>query len=140
MAQSLSPECTPLKKEYDSCFNAWFEGYLEPAVSALERQREAYSKSKAEEFQQKCGKVWEAYRGCVQVLDTSMLPVVFQDLFPPLERGEGEGTRPATSASKGGESFSRASSPEHNPSIEINRALCIIIIIYSWYGFVPPSH
>ncbi|TFK65062.1 hypothetical protein BDN72DRAFT_846052 [Pluteus cervinus] len=32
MADSLSSECTPLKKEYDLCFNAWFAGYLEPAV------------------------------------------------------------------------------------------------------------
>ncbi|KAF8812782.1 hypothetical protein BYT27DRAFT_7273261, partial [Phlegmacium glaucopus] len=24
---------TPLKQTYDSCFNSWFEGYLEPAVS-----------------------------------------------------------------------------------------------------------
>ncbi|KAF8886736.1 mitochondrial distribution/morphology family 35/apoptosis [Infundibulicybe gibba] len=68
MAHSLSPECTPLKIEYDTCFNAWFEGYLEPAVSLSSdtAQRAAYSKQKADEFQQKCGKVWEAYRECVQ--------------------------------------------------------------------------
>ncbi|KAG7090919.1 hypothetical protein E1B28_009993 [Marasmius oreades] len=73
MADSLSPECTPLKKEYDSCFNAWFEGYLEPAVSISQlpaqqqrQTREEYSRKKAEEFQRKCGKLWEAYRGCVQ--------------------------------------------------------------------------
>lgn len=29
---SLSPECTPLKHRYDSCFNAWFEGFLQPVV------------------------------------------------------------------------------------------------------------
>ena len=34
MAHSLNEKCTPLKKEYDNCFNAWFEGYLEPAVAA----------------------------------------------------------------------------------------------------------
>ncbi|RDB27126.1 Mitochondrial distribution and morphology protein 35 [Hypsizygus marmoreus] len=68
MAHSLSPECTPLKLEYDACFNAWFEGYLEPAVaaSASTAQREAYSHRKAAEFQEKCGKVWESYRLCVQ--------------------------------------------------------------------------
>jgi len=68
MADSLSPQCTPLKKEYDTCFNAWFEGYLEPAVSAsASPQKQAeYSQRKAEEFQQKCGKIWESYRGCVQ--------------------------------------------------------------------------
>jgi hypothetical protein len=31
--RSLSPECTPLKHKYDSCFNAWFEGYLQPAIT-----------------------------------------------------------------------------------------------------------
>ncbi|TFK40331.1 mitochondrial distribution/morphology family 35/apoptosis [Crucibulum laeve] len=68
MSASVSPECTPLKHEYDSCFNAWFEGYLEPAVaaSASSKEREAYSTKKAEEFQQKCGKIWESYRLCVQ--------------------------------------------------------------------------
>ncbi|WWC59426.1 uncharacterized protein I303_101982 [Kwoniella dejecticola CBS 10117] len=32
--ESLSPECTPLKHKYDSCFNAWFEGYLQPALAS----------------------------------------------------------------------------------------------------------
>ncbi|KAJ3733859.1 mitochondrial distribution/morphology family 35/apoptosis [Lentinula guzmanii] len=68
MAESLLSECTPLKKEYDSCFNAWFEGYLEPAVSASSSPEKysEYSQRKAEEFQQKCGKIWEGYRACVQ--------------------------------------------------------------------------
>jgi len=68
MAHSLSTECTPLKHEYDSCFNAWFEGYLEPAVaaSASPTQREAYSQQKAAEFQERCGKIWESYRECLQ--------------------------------------------------------------------------
>ncbi|VDB85172.1 unnamed protein product [Peniophora sp. CBMAI 1063] len=69
MADSLAPECTPLKLEYDACFNTWFEGYLEPAVAASssdQRTRAAYSKAKAEEYQQKCGKVWLGYRECVQ--------------------------------------------------------------------------
>ncbi|KAG9226541.1 hypothetical protein PLEOSDRAFT_22046 [Pleurotus ostreatus PC15] len=68
MAHSLSDECTPLKHKYDSCFNAWFEGYLEPAmnVSADAQQRETYSKQKAAEYEEKCGKIWESYRLCVQ--------------------------------------------------------------------------
>ncbi|KAK0495368.1 mitochondrial distribution/morphology family 35/apoptosis [Armillaria luteobubalina] len=68
MADSLAPQCTPLKREYDSCFNSWFEGYLEPAVaaSASQQQREAYSRKKAEEFEAKCGKVWAEYKGCTQ--------------------------------------------------------------------------
>jgi TRIAP1/MDM35 family protein len=69
MAQSLSDACTPLKQKYDSCFNAWFGGYLEPAVaaSATLEKRAQYSKQKAEEFQEKCGAIWESYRECIQV-------------------------------------------------------------------------
>ncbi|KAF8992826.1 mitochondrial distribution/morphology family 35/apoptosis [Cyathus striatus] len=68
MADSLTPQCTPLKHEYDTCFNAWFEGYLEPAVAASSspEKRSEYSKQKADEFQQKCGNVWRSYRECVQ--------------------------------------------------------------------------
>lgn len=32
MLRSLDPQCTPLKHRYDSCFNLWFEGYLQPAL------------------------------------------------------------------------------------------------------------
>jgi hypothetical protein len=32
LPRSLSPACTPLKTTYDSCFNLWFEGYLQPAL------------------------------------------------------------------------------------------------------------
>lgn len=67
MASSLSDACTPLKRSYDSCFNAWFEGYLEPAVSATPAERLKYSQEKAEEYEQKCGRIWEEYRVCVQV-------------------------------------------------------------------------
>jgi len=69
MAHSLEKRCTPLKLEYDSCFNSWFEGYLEPAVaaSASPESRAKYSKEKAEEYERKCGKIWTSYRDCVQV-------------------------------------------------------------------------
>jgi len=71
MAHSLSDECTPLKTSYDSCFNSWFAGYLEPALSPQqqaykEQHPEDYSKQKAAEYQEKCGKIWEDYRDCVQ--------------------------------------------------------------------------
>ncbi|KAH9948050.1 mitochondrial distribution/morphology family 35/apoptosis [Amylocystis lapponica] len=68
MALSLSEECTPLKQEYDACFNAWFEGYLEPAVSASAspEQRSAFSQQKAAEYERNCGKIWTQYRDCVQ--------------------------------------------------------------------------
>lgn len=72
MAHSLSDRCTDLKLAYDACFNAWFEGYLRPAVSfasssATPEQRAAYSKQKADEYESKCGKVWREYKECVQV-------------------------------------------------------------------------
>ncbi|KAI6040910.1 hypothetical protein EDC04DRAFT_2673309 [Pisolithus marmoratus] len=58
MAHSLSPECTPLKHAYDSCFNSWFEGYLEPAIANSQKlsegQRNEYAKKKAEEFELNC--------------------------------------------------------------------------------------
>ncbi|KAN0084173.1 Mitochondrial distribution/morphology family 35/apoptosis [Tylopilus felleus] len=70
MAQSLSPECTPLKQAYDACFNTWFEGYLEPAIAHSKNvpqgQRNEYAKQKAEEFEQKCGAIWTRYKECVQ--------------------------------------------------------------------------
>ncbi|KAK2464073.1 hypothetical protein APHAL10511_003903 [Amanita phalloides] len=68
MADSLSSACTPLKHKYDSCFNSWFEGYLEPAVAAniSTEERAAYSKAKADEFNAKCGQIWEQYKHCVQ--------------------------------------------------------------------------
>ncbi|PIL28246.1 hypothetical protein GSI_09658 [Ganoderma sinense ZZ0214-1] len=68
MSQSLSDECTPLKRKYDACFNAWFEGYLEPAVSAsvTPEQRKKFSQEKAAEFDRSCGKIWHEYRACVQ--------------------------------------------------------------------------
>ncbi|KAF4613792.1 hypothetical protein D9613_007723 [Agrocybe pediades] len=67
MSQSLSEECTPLKKEYDSCFNSWFEGYLEPAIVAgsTPEKRAEHSKRKADEFDAKCGKIWRQYKACV---------------------------------------------------------------------------
>ena len=69
MAHSLAEECTPLKREYDACFNAWFEGYLEPAVSAAAtpEQRTKFSQEKAAEFERSCGKLWKDYKACVQV-------------------------------------------------------------------------
>jgi len=73
MAHSLTPECTPLKHEYDACFNTWFEGYLEPAIAnantkgSSQAQRIAYSKQKKEEYDRKCGSIWATYKDCVQV-------------------------------------------------------------------------
>ncbi|KIJ12203.1 hypothetical protein PAXINDRAFT_83236, partial [Paxillus involutus ATCC 200175] len=74
MAHSLTPGCTPLKHAYDSCFNTWFEGYLEPAIKHSkdlpQGQRNEYAKRKAEEFEEKCGAIWAQYKECVQVSAT----------------------------------------------------------------------
>ncbi|EPQ53828.1 hypothetical protein GLOTRDRAFT_22655, partial [Gloeophyllum trabeum ATCC 11539] len=54
---------------YDACFNAWFEGHLEPAVSsatAPSEERQTHSRRKAEEYEASCGKIWASYRECVQ--------------------------------------------------------------------------
>ena len=72
MASSLSPECTPLKHEYDNCFNSWFEGYLEPVVGsngkvASNRDRERHVRAKTEEYENNCGRLWSTYKECVQV-------------------------------------------------------------------------
>ena len=57
-----------MKVQYDSCFNAWFEGYLEPiAAKATQKEREERAKAKAKEYEEKCGKVWQSYRACLQV-------------------------------------------------------------------------
>ncbi|WVQ78413.1 hypothetical protein IAT38_000499 [Cryptococcus sp. DSM 104549] len=31
----MDPECSPLKHRYDTCFNQWFEGYLQPALDSV---------------------------------------------------------------------------------------------------------
>ena len=92
MAHSLEERCTPLKLEYDSCFNSWFEGYLEPAVSvsASPENRAEYSKAKAEEYERKCGKIWASYRDCVQVRLSFRVFLVHLQLtyYTRLESGE----------------------------------------------------
>ncbi|KDQ18759.1 hypothetical protein BOTBODRAFT_170769 [Botryobasidium botryosum FD-172 SS1] len=66
MAESLSPSCTPLKHAYDACFNAWFEGYLEPVVASAPALRERRAREKADEYEARCGALWKNYRECVQ--------------------------------------------------------------------------
>ena len=87
MAHSLSSECTPLKHAYDSCFNAWFAGYLEPTLTPHQQREkdknpQEYQRQKAQEYQQKCGKVWESYKECVQVSDARMSGATFGPSSP----------------------------------------------------------
>ncbi|CCK68380.1 Mdm35p KNAG_0A07270 [Huiozyma naganishii CBS 8797] len=49
MSASFAPECTPLKKRYDSCFNEWYsEQFL-----------------KGRSVENPCSKEWYAYSACV---------------------------------------------------------------------------
>jgi len=45
-----------LKQTYDSCFNSWFGGYLEPEIAASSTQ-EQRSKQRANGFQEFFGKI-----------------------------------------------------------------------------------
>ena len=67
MSQSLSPKCTPLKQAYDDCFNRWFAEYLDSPPSSSNQERMDYSQRQAQEFEKRCGKIWESYRSRVQV-------------------------------------------------------------------------
>ena len=107
MADSLSPECTPLKSKYDTCFNAWFECYLEPAVAVSSSERSAYLRQKADEFEAKCGKVWGQYRACVQVRVPSASPHVHGD-DEKVESRDGEGAGEALTTSTRGKPFEGA--------------------------------
>jgi len=111
MAHSLSPDCTPLKIAYDSCFNAWFEGYLQPLAASSSgqvtaEQRQEKSRIKAEEYQTRCGKVWESYRDCVQkaVRDSGLTPMLQEARKEnPLDLSEvsPSSSSPSSSASSG---------------------------------------
>ena len=104
---SLPPECTPLKSKYDTCFNAWFEGYLEPAVAVSPTERSAYSQQRADEFEANCRKVWEQYRVCVQVCFPSASPRVHGD-DEEVESCDGEGAGVALTTSTRGKPFDGA--------------------------------
>lgn len=49
MSASLAPECTPLKKEYDDCFNVWYDKFL-----------------KGESNMNECQGRFDKYQMCVQ--------------------------------------------------------------------------
>lgn len=49
--ESIVPECTPLKKDYDKCFNQWFS----------ERFLKGDSRVSAE-----CEKLFQEYQNCIK--------------------------------------------------------------------------
>jgi TRIAP1/MDM35 family protein len=66
-----------MKKAYDSCFNHWFDEYLQLAAPIpptagkgnpkVEEERQAKIKAKAVQYEEKCGATWKAYRDCLEV-------------------------------------------------------------------------
>jgi len=64
MSQSLAPECTPLKHAYDTCFNNWFAGYLQPSSDKAKAGEN--TEAQVKDYEEKCGKIWEEYRACLQ--------------------------------------------------------------------------
>lgn len=73
MASSLAPECTPLKRKFDSCFNSWFEGYINHAapdktpVGPEIAAREAAIQASALLYDERCGALWKEYSKCLEV-------------------------------------------------------------------------
>ena len=77
--ESLSPDCTPLKHQYDGCFNAWFKEYLEIATqgttnNAYEPRNTMFSSAKPyrlaqlrDQYERECGKLFSMYQSCVRV-------------------------------------------------------------------------
>ncbi|TXT15988.1 hypothetical protein VHUM_00491 [Vanrija humicola] len=61
--RSLAEECTPLKQRYDSCFNLWFEGYLQQPLDTSGMTR---AQIKAAEYERYCGAAWREYQGCLR--------------------------------------------------------------------------
>lgn len=49
---SIGPECTDLKWEYDNCFNKWF--------------RESYLRQKPISHDSACGELFQKYKDCVK--------------------------------------------------------------------------
>lgn len=52
---SLAEECTPLKTQYDECFNAWF--------------RDSFLKGRGD-HEEACGKLFRAYQKCLKVINS----------------------------------------------------------------------
>lgn len=74
---SLEPECTPLKKTYDSCFNRWFERYLSLSNQSPQTPgRQAGMLRMKQQYEQDCGTQWNAYQACLNVkkMPTSCFP------------------------------------------------------------------
>lgn len=81
LMNSISPECTPLKHRYDSCFNLWFKEYLDatsPAVQPAESSSRGFFAAPRQEvpqnaaalrdqYESKCGPLFKEYQACVLV-------------------------------------------------------------------------
>ncbi|AMD20854.1 HDR112Cp [Eremothecium sinecaudum] len=68
MSASFAPECTPLKEEYDKCFNHW---YSEKFLKGQSRENE-------------CAEQWYTYMECVDK------HLIKQGIKPALEEARKE--------------------------------------------------
>lgn len=70
MANSVNPECNSYKRRYDSCFNTWFEQYLNlasPATPTSTAVDPEALRKKGAELNTKCGDLFKIYRTCIEV-------------------------------------------------------------------------
>jgi TRIAP1/MDM35 family protein len=77
------------QQRYDTCFNTWFASYL-PLASSPDTS-ETERKTKADEYERKCGKTFEEYKACLQVnpffADIALLLLPPAPAHPVVQKG-----------------------------------------------------
>jgi len=70
MANSVNPACNAFKRQYDSCFNTWFEQYLNTSLPSSGNNNSKPDpevlRSKGKELESKCGDLFKTYRRCIE--------------------------------------------------------------------------
>ena len=94
LMDSIKPECTPLKHEYDRCFNAWFKDYLEAASSTSTDKSGAwitpsiFGGDKLAQLRTRydtdCGHIFRKYQACVKAAVAEL------ELGPSIEKARTE--------------------------------------------------
>ncbi|KXS16850.1 UPF0203-domain-containing protein [Gonapodya prolifera JEL478] len=120
MASSLAPQCTPLKREYDTCFNKWYaesflKGAYEPGVSSNGNGGVGeQGKARTE-----CDELFEKYRACVwNAIESRNLATLIADA----RRDTGDAFTPPTSPTPSSNSTS-PSPPTTTPPTKTNRPI-----------------
>ena len=90
LMNSISADCTPSKRKYDQCFNAWFRDYLDVSsnmsgddnsnragtnmwtmsnssqLSVSKKQADALATLR-ERYENDCGRIYDEYQACLKV-------------------------------------------------------------------------